>query len=85
MTLGATGYMFIDNMLHAGVQEGLSLLTIDLDKCVRCGNCVRACSARHGHARVTRRGKKLVRRAQEKGRDHQTILVPGSCRHCVNP
>lgn len=73
-------------MLKGGVQEGLSLLTINLDKCVRCGNCVRACQARHGHARVTRRGKKLVRRAdmEAQGR-YETLLLPSSCRHCVNP
>ncbi len=86
LDIGATGYVFIDSMLRGGVQEGLSVLTINLDVCVRCGNCVRACQERHGHARVTRKGKKLVRRvkADETGK-HETLLVPASCRHCVNP
>ena len=30
--LGATGYAFVDEVLHGGVQEGLSVLTINLDK-----------------------------------------------------
>lgn len=84
--LNRTMAVFIEEFIGEGAQEGLSLLTIDLDKCVRCGNCVSACDARHGHARVTRRGKKLVRRVQQdKPGEHQTILIPSSCRHCSNP
>lgn len=78
--------LYIKGMIDDGAQEGLSVLTIDLDTCIRCGNCVRACQARHGHARFTRRGEKLVRRS-EIGDDkrHQTVLLPSSCRHCVDP
>ena len=84
--LSRTEMGFAHDFLGAGAQEGLSLLTINLNKCIRCGNCVRSCQARHGHARVTRRGKKLVRRVEQaKAGVHETVLVPGSCRHCVNP
>lgn len=78
--------LFAGLMLIEGAQEGLSLLTIDLDTCIRCGNCVQACEERHGHARFTRQGEKLVRRVD--GTDesrHQSVLIPASCRHCVNP
>lgn len=78
--------LYVKGMIDEGAQEGLSVLTIDLDTCIRCGNCVRACQARHGHARFTRRGEKLVRRS-EVGDDtrHQAVLLPSSCRHCVDP
>jgi Fe-S-cluster-containing dehydrogenase component/CRP-like cAMP-binding protein len=77
---------FVDELVKEGAQEAQSLLTIDLDLCVRCGNCVRACEARHGRARMTRRGKQLVRRRHlEDAGDRQTLLLPSSCRHCASP
>jgi Fe-S-cluster-containing dehydrogenase component/CRP-like cAMP-binding protein len=81
-----TVFDFVDALVVEGAQEAQSLLTIDLNLCVRCGNCVRACEARHGFARMTRRGKKLVRREKlEVQGEYQNILLPSSCRHCVNP
>jgi Fe-S-cluster-containing dehydrogenase component/CRP-like cAMP-binding protein len=81
-----TVYNFVDALVVEGAQEAQSLLTIDLNLCVRCGNCVRACEERHGFARMTRRGKKLVRREKlEVKGEYQNILLPSSCRHCVNP
>lgn len=83
---GKTVAIFVQGLMQEGAQEGQSLLTIDLNTCIRCGNCVRACQERHGHARFTRRGKKLVRRAKlEQEGSRQTVLFPASCRHCVNP
>jgi Fe-S-cluster-containing dehydrogenase component/CRP-like cAMP-binding protein len=81
-----TIFSFLDDIVADGAHEAQSLLTIDLNLCVRCGNCVRACEARHGHSKMTRRGKKLVRREaiETQGR-YQTLLLPTSCRHCVNP
>jgi Fe-S-cluster-containing dehydrogenase component len=83
---GETVAIFVQALLSEGAQEGQSLLTINLNKCIRCGNCVSSCQARHGYARVARRGKKLVRRQDvEREGSHETILLPASCRHCVNP
>ncbi len=77
---------FLDDFVKDGAQEAQSLLTIDLDLCIRCGNCTRACEARHGRARMTRRGKELVRRVDPNDPErHQTLLFTSSCRHCVNP
>ena len=55
--------------------EANSLLVIDLEKCTRCDNCVRACSDAHGG--VTR----LIR----EGLRFDKFLVPTSCRHCRDP
>ncbi len=83
---GKTVAIFVGAFLNEGAQEGQSLLNINLNKCVRCGNCVKACHDRHGYSRFSRRGKKLTRRTKmDKAGNHETILLPASCRHCVNP
>ncbi len=70
----------------AGALEARSLLTINLNACVRCGNCVRSCQARHGQARFVRKGKRITRREDVAvaGR-YETILLPSSCQHCASP
>jgi Fe-S-cluster-containing dehydrogenase component/CRP-like cAMP-binding protein len=81
-----TVFGFVENMIEEGAHQGLSLLTINLDHCVRCGNCVQACESRHGHSKFTRKGKALVRRKNiEVEGDYQKLLIPSSCRHCTNP
>ena len=82
----ATIHGFIEDFVADGAQMAQSLLTIDLDLCIRCGNCTRACEARHGHAKMTRRGKKMTRRRElDTPGSHQPILLPSSCRHCDAP
>jgi CRP-like cAMP-binding protein len=73
-------------LLGDGQVEAASLLIIDLEKCVRCGNCSASCHDRHGASRIARRGKKLRRREGGfREGHHQHILVPSSCYHCANP
>jgi Fe-S-cluster-containing dehydrogenase component/CRP-like cAMP-binding protein len=45
------------------VQVARSLLVIDLESCVRCGQCSWACGAVYGTSRLVRRGDKVVTRA----------------------
>tara|TARA_R110002096_G_scaffold299503_6_gene494220 strand:- start:140298 stop:142535 length:2238 start_codon:yes stop_codon:yes gene_type:complete len=69
-------------------QEGMeveSLLIIDLDRCVRCGNCVRACHTRHEYTRLDRRGPIFRRRKSLESKEHEHLLIPSSCRHCRDP
>lgn len=75
---------FAASMLKEGV-EAESLLIINLDRCVRCGNCVRACHSRHEYTRLERRGPIFRRRTALSSTTHEHILVPGSCRHCRDP
>jgi Fe-S-cluster-containing dehydrogenase component len=75
---------FAASMLKEGV-EAESLLIINLDRCVRCGNCVRACHSRHDYTRLARRGPIFKRRKSIESKKHEHILVPGSCRHCRDP
>lgn len=83
---GQTVAMAAQQMMLDGQVEAASLLIIDLEVCVRCGNCSASCHDRHGASRLARRGKKIRRRAHgfEEGK-HQHVLVPSSCYHCSNP
>nr|HEX4318958.1 cyclic nucleotide-binding domain-containing protein [Kofleriaceae bacterium] len=75
----------LDKLLGAGV-EVESLLIINLDRCVRCGNCVRACHSRHEYTRLDRRGPIFKRRAEiGKQGVHEHVMMPASCRHCRDP
>ena len=82
--VGGTVMAAAQAFLSAGV-EVESLLVINLDRCVRCGNCVRACHARHTYTRLDRRGPIFRRRAQLDSRRHEHIMLPASCRHCRDP
>jgi Fe-S-cluster-containing dehydrogenase component/CRP-like cAMP-binding protein len=82
--VGGTVMMAAQAFLSAGV-EVESLLVINLDRCVRCGNCVRACHARHKYTRLDRRGPIFRRRSKIEGRRHEHIMLPASCRHCRDP
>jgi Fe-S-cluster-containing dehydrogenase component len=83
---GRTVAFAAQQLMLDGQVEAASLLIIDLETCVRCGNCSASCHDRWGASRLARRGKKLRRR--ERGFDegkHQHVLVPSSCYHCSNP
>ena len=51
-----------------------ALLVMDLDLCVKCDNCVRACESLHGVSRLIRTGIHI-----------EQYLVPSACRHCDDP
>lgn len=80
----ATVFGAAQAFLQAGV-EVESLLVINLDRCVRCGNCVRACHSRHTFTRLDRRGPIFRRRRAIASKQHEHILIPSSCRHCRDP
>ncbi len=61
-----------------------SLLVIDQDSCVRCGQCSSACADVHGATRLVRRGDKIVT-ALQVAEAPSSLLVPNSCQHCDNP
>jgi len=82
--IGGTMIMAANQLIGAGV-EVESLLVINLDRCVRCGNCVRACHARHKYTRLDRRGPIFRRRAKMDKARHEHIMLPASCRHCRDP
>lgn len=65
----------VDQFLQQGLMEAQSLLLLDLDRCTRCDQCVRACADAHdGVSRLIREGLRFDR-----------YLVATSCRQCRDP
>jgi Fe-S-cluster-containing dehydrogenase component/CRP-like cAMP-binding protein len=71
--------------IATGVVDGTNLLVMDMDKCVRCGNCSMACHQVHGQSRLLRRGIHIERPKNYGGVSSQQILVPSVCMHCQDP
>lgn len=71
--------------IATGVVDGTNLLVMDMDKCVRCGNCSMACHQVHGHSRLLRRGIHIERPAKHGGNSANHVLVPSVCMHCQDP
>jgi CRP-like cAMP-binding protein/Pyruvate/2-oxoacid:ferredoxin oxidoreductase delta subunit len=65
----------LDDFLDQGLMGAQSLLILDLEKCTRCDDCVRACAAAHdGVTRLIRDGLR-----------YDKYLVATSCRQCKDP
>ncbi len=71
--------------ITTGVVDGTNLLVMDMDKCVRCGNCSMACHQVHGRSRLLRRGIHIERPKNFGGVSSEQILVPSVCMHCQDP
>lgn len=55
--------------------NGTKGMLIDLEKCVRCDDCVRACAATHdGNPKFVRHGETFA-----------NLMVANACMHCVDP
>jgi len=61
-------------LVGGGVVEGTEVLVIDLDKCVHCDKCEDACTRRHGHSRMNRKGMVVG-----------NISIATACRQCQDP
>ncbi len=59
-----------------GLVQGQKLMLIDLEKCTRCDECVKACIATHDDGRS---------RLYLDGPRYGKYLVPTSCRACLDP
>jgi Fe-S-cluster-containing dehydrogenase component/CRP-like cAMP-binding protein len=74
-----------ESEIATGVVDGTNLLVMDMDKCVRCGNCSMACHHVHGQSRLLRRGIHIERVKNYGGVSSEQILVPSVCMHCQDP
>jgi CRP-like cAMP-binding protein/Fe-S-cluster-containing hydrogenase component 2 len=68
--------MFSERFEQLGLIQGQRLMVIDLDRCTRCDECVRACVDTHedGYSRLFLDGPRFGK-----------YLVPASCRSCLDP
>lgn len=68
----------ISDLLERSGQLGLiqadALLVMDLDLCIKCDECVKACESLHGQSRLIRNGIQIGK-----------YLIPSACRHCDDP
>jgi Fe-S-cluster-containing dehydrogenase component/CRP-like cAMP-binding protein len=75
-----------DRILDKGLADATNLLVMDMDLCVRCGNCSLACHEIHGQSRLTRRGIHFFRpKALTNNKFNQSLLAPAVCLHCEDP
>lgn len=72
-------------LIETGLVDGTNLLVMDMDLCVRCGNCSLACHRTHGQARLVRRGIHITRLTRPSLRAQQSLLSPEVCMHCKDP
>lgn len=55
--------------------NGTQAMAIDMNKCTRCDDCVRACASTHDN------NPRFVRQ----GPMHHHLMIAGACMHCVDP
>ncbi len=71
--------------IATGVVDGANLLVMDMDLCIRCGNCSLACHKVHGQSRLLRRGIHITRPVKIGTEQTQHVLSPQVCMHCKDP
>jgi Fe-S-cluster-containing dehydrogenase component/CRP-like cAMP-binding protein len=75
-----------EDLIETGLVDGTNLLVMDMDLCVRCGNCSMACHQVHGQSRLLRRGIHVTRPVALTPRASvQSVLSPSVCMHCQDP
>jgi Fe-S-cluster-containing dehydrogenase component/CRP-like cAMP-binding protein len=71
--------------IATGIVDGTNLLVMDMDLCIRCGNCSLACHKVHGQSRLMRHGIHIARPVRPNSRSIQHVLSPSVCLHCQDP
>jgi CRP-like cAMP-binding protein/Fe-S-cluster-containing hydrogenase component 2 len=72
----ANQVQFSEEFGRLGLIQGQQLMLIDLDRCTRCDECVRACVRTHGGSQT---------RLYLDGPRFGKYLVPTTCRSCLDP
>ena len=74
-----------EHEIATGIVDGGNVLVMDMDLCIRCGNCSLACHKVHGQSRLLRRGIQIERPVAIGRKRLQHALVPQVCMHCADP
>jgi len=80
-----SGLAAAEKEIATGIVDAVNLLVMDMDKCVRCGNCSLACHKVHGQSRLLRRGIHIERPIKPASVSTQHVLAPSVCMHCKDP
>ena len=75
----------IGKEIDSGLIDGANLLVMDMDLCIRCGNCSLACHKVHGQSRLLRRGIHIERPVKARSKSIKHVLAPAVCLHCQDP
>ena len=70
-----TASTFLEFIVAQRFINGRAAMLIDLDRCTRCDDCVRACAATHEN------NPRFIRQGPESG----GVMVASACMHCVDP
>jgi Fe-S-cluster-containing dehydrogenase component/CRP-like cAMP-binding protein len=70
-----TANTFLEFIVAQRFINGRAAMLIDLDRCTRCDDCVRACAATHDN------NPRFIRQGPESG----GVMVASACMHCVDP
>ena len=73
--LDESGNTFLEFIVAQRFINGRSAMLIDLDRCTRCDDCVRACAATHDN------NPRFIRQ----GPESSGVMVASACMHCVDP
>ena len=84
-TLDTESVAAAEKEILTGLVDGSNLLVMDMDLCVRCGNCSLACHKVHGQSRLLRRGIHIKRPLKPGSSSTQHVLSPSVCLHCQDP
>jgi len=71
----AGGDSFLEFIVAQRFINGRATMLIDLDRCTRCDDCVRACAATHDN------NPRFIRQ----GPESSGVMVASACMHCVDP
>ncbi|MBF0310347.1 MAG: cyclic nucleotide-binding domain-containing protein [Magnetococcales bacterium] len=74
-TIPAMEDALLEFLVEHRFNNGSATMMVDLERCVRCDDCVRACATAHGG------NPRFVRH----GRRHDTLMVATACMHCIDP
>lgn len=66
---------FLEFLVNERFVQGTAAMVIDLDRCTRCDDCVRACAATHDN------NPRFIRH----GPVHDHFMVATACMHCADP
>ena len=70
-----SGENFLEFIVAQRFINGRATMLIDLDRCTRCDDCVRACAATHDN------NPRFIRQ----GPEASGVMVASACMHCVDP